>query len=102
METWYIKDIGDGMTASMPAEEIKRAFQRFFQAVGEPADMAVFTRLESEGRLHCEVMAYFSPAAKEVAEAFEARPCKKPERMGLDLLAGNVLSWSLLFPESTG
>ena len=44
----------------------------------EPSEMAVFTRPESEGRLHCEVVAYFSPAAGEVAKAFDAIPCGRP------------------------
>jgi hypothetical protein len=64
--------------------------------------MAVFTRHESEGRLHCEVMAYFSPSASEAAEAFDGQPCAKPARAGLGLLAGDEESWSLLFPESAG
>jgi len=59
--------------------------------------MAVFTRPESEGRLHCEIIAYFSPAAWEVAESFDAEPCEKPARPGLGLLAGREESWSVLF-----
>ncbi len=62
-------------------------------------DMAVFTRPESEGRLYCEVIAYFSPAAASVAKAFDAEPCLKPERTGLGLLAGDQNCWSVLFPE---
>ena len=100
MDTWYSKDLGDGIMASMPSEEIESAFLRFFTTVGKPLDMAVFTRLESEGRLHCEVVAYFSPAAKDIALAFDAEPCEKPSRAGLGLLAGDKLSWSKLFPES--
>jgi hypothetical protein len=61
--------------------------------------MAVFTRHESEGRLHCKVTAYFSPAAGEVARAFGAQPCAKPARAGLGLLAGDKLSWPVLFPD---
>ncbi|MDM7911752.1 MAG: hypothetical protein QUS09_01505, partial [Methanotrichaceae archaeon] len=64
-----------------------------------PPEMAVFTRPESEGRLHCKVMAYFSPAAADVAETFDAEPCVKPARAGLGLLAGDERSWSVLFPE---
>ena len=63
--------------------------------------MAVFTRPESEGRLHCEVIAYFSPAAHEVAEIVEAEPCAKPARAGLGLLAGDPSCWLLLFPDQT-
>jgi hypothetical protein len=100
MEPWYSKELGDGIMASMPSDEIEQTFQRLFDAAGKPLNMAVFTRLESEGRLHCEMTAYFSPAAKEVALAVEAQPCEKPTRAGLGLLAGDKLAWSVLFPES--
>ena len=97
--TWYSKELGDGVMATMPADEIKEAFQQLFLASGKPLDMAVYTRLESEGRLHCEMTAYFSPAAKDIALVFDAEPCEKPSRTGLGLLAGDILSWSQLFPE---
>ena len=98
MNTWYIKGLGDAITAATPSEEIRDAFLRSFQAAGKPLEMAIFTRLESEGRLHCELIAYFSPSAGEVADAFDALPCAQPVRSGLDLLAGDPRCWSLLFP----
>jgi hypothetical protein len=99
MNTWYTKELGDGITATMPSDEIREAFLRLFHTAGQPLDMAIFTRLESEGRLHCEVIAYLSPAAQEVARAFEAQPCERPTRAGLSLLAGDQHCWSVLFPE---
>ena len=99
METWYSKELGDAIMASMPSDEIEAAFQQLFVAAGKPLNMAVFTKQESEGRLHCEVTAYFSPAAVEVAMAFGAQPCEKPALTGLGLLAGDTLAWSVLFPE---
>ena len=99
MDTWYSKELGDGIMASMPSDEIESMFLRLFTTMGKPLDMAVFTRLESEGRLHCEVVAYFSPAAKEIALAFDAEPCEKPFQAGLGLLVGDKRSWSKLFPE---
>jgi hypothetical protein len=101
MTSWHTKELGDGIMADGPAEEIKAAFLRSFQAAGGPLEMAVFTRLESEGRLHCEVVAYFSPAAQEVAKAFEAEPCPRPAREGLGLLAGDAHCWPVLFPEAS-
>jgi len=71
-----------------------------FESAGKPVDMAVFTRYESEGRLHCEVTAYFSPAAAEVAKVFDAEPCEKPLRGELGLLAGDKQALSVLFPAS--
>jgi hypothetical protein len=100
MDSWHSKELGDGIMAAMPLDEIVKAFLQQFNEAGKPPNMAVFTRLESEGRLHCEVIAYFSPAALEVARAFEAQPCERPARAGLGLLAGEESSWSVLFPES--
>lgn len=96
---WYRLSLGDGMMAPMPSAEIEEKFQESFIAMDKPDDMAVFTRPESEGRLHCEVIAYFSPAAGDVAKAFDAEPCAKPVRAGLGLLAGSERSWSALFSE---
>ncbi|HET6597631.1 MAG TPA: hypothetical protein VFG81_18545 [Anaerolineales bacterium] len=100
MEVWYSTSLGDGMTSDVVAAEIEEAFALAFARAENPPAMAVFTRPESEGRLHCEVVAYFSPAAREVATAFDAEPCARPVRTGLILLAGEEHSWSVLFPES--
>jgi hypothetical protein len=100
MNNWYSLSLGDGIMAAMPSSEIEELFQQSFTAAGKPLEMAVFTRPESEGRLHCEVIAYFSPAAAEVAKAFDAQPCAKPARAGLSLLAGDERAWAVLFPES--
>lgn len=100
MENWYSLSLGDGIMAGTPTVEIEETFQQLFTAAGKPPEMAVFTRPESEGRLHCEVFAYFSPAAAAVAKAFDAEPCVKPVRAGLGLLAGDERSWAVLFPES--
>lgn len=86
--------------ASMPAAQIEEAFLKSFVAAGRPTEMAVFTRPESEGRLHCEVIAYFSPASREVAIVFDAKPCGRPARAGLGLMAGDERAWAVLFPES--
>ncbi len=102
MESWYSISLGDGIMAVTPSAEIEEAFLQAFTAAGSPPEMAVFTRPESEGRLHCEVIAYFSSAAAEVAKAFDAGPCEKPERAGLGLLAGDESSWSVLFPKRGG
>ena len=84
------------MWAPIVCVEIEDEFQPMFESAGKPVEMAVFTRRE-EGDLHCEVIVYFSPAAENVADAFEARPCGKPSREGLELLAGNENCWSVLF-----
>lgn len=97
---WYSLSLGDGIMAAEPSEEIRAAFSKIFEMADNPLDAAVFTRGESEGRLHCEVVAYFSPAVAELANAFEAEPCERPSRSGLGLLAGDEQCWKILFPES--
>ena len=101
MQPWHHLSLGDGIMAAGPANEIEERFQALFRAGGAPPEMAVFLRSESEGRLHCEVFAYFSPAAAELAAAFEASPCMKPARLGLSLLAGGEAAWSALFGDET-
>ena len=99
MNGWYSLSLGDGMMAGSPAADIEELFlKRFSEAAKSPA-MAVFTRPESEGRVYCEVIAYFSPAAADVARAFDAEPCEKPERTGLSLLTGDPDCWQVLFPD---
>ena len=97
--TWYSVSLGDGMWAPTLSAQIEEAFLRLFDEAGKPVNMAVFTRSESEGRLHCEVIAYISPATRKVAEAFGAEPCEKPSRNELGLLAGSPNSWAFFFPE---
>ena len=102
MNNWYSLRLGDGMVAAGPLIEIEEVFRKRFTAVGKPVEMAVFTRSEMEGRLHCEIVAYFSPAASEVANAFDAESCMRPAREGLDLLAGSPHCWAVLFPDGSG
>ena len=96
MEYWHSKSLGDGMWADIPSEEVKQLFQPLFESAGKPIEMAVFTRHE-EGSLHCEWIAYFSPAAGNVAKAVEASLCGKPIREGLNLLVGSDECWTILF-----
>ena len=102
MNTWFLKQLGDVMTASMAFAEIEEIFLPLFESARRPINMAVFTKYESEGRLHCEITAYFSPAASNAARLLGAEPCRKPSRVELGLLFGDKNSWSELFPESAG
>ncbi len=87
------------MWAQTACSEIAEKFHFIFMLAGKPGEMAVFVRRES-GDLHCEVTAYFSPAAENVAKAFDAHLCVMPKRDGLELLAGNGSCWFSLFPEN--
>lgn len=96
MSPWRSKSLGDGVWASVPSGEIELLIQPLFESAGKPVEMAVFTRHE-EGSLHCKWVAYFSPAAEEIAVAVGASPCGRPVKEGLYLLTGNEGCWAALF-----
>jgi hypothetical protein len=98
MSVWFTKDLGDAMLAGESLEHIKTLFLSAYEQSENAKEMALFFRHESEGRLHCEVKIYFSPASVLVAEAVDAIPCTKPSPEGLGLLAGSEASWSVFFP----
>lgn len=98
MTTWYSKDLGDGVEALGPTDEIEKAWMLTYIASGRPLDMAVFTKYPTETNI---VTAFFTPSAHTLAEMFGATPCEKPPRDGLRLLVGDERCWEHLFP-STG
>jgi len=51
--TWHALDLGDAMMASEPMEQIRQAFDEFVSQKGISPEDAIFTRNDSEGRLHC-------------------------------------------------
>jgi hypothetical protein len=99
MSPWFTKDLGDPLTAGEPLSRLEALFRAERQKAGDPAGMAIFVRQESEGRLHCEVRAYFSPASAAVARTVDADPCDRPSPEGLSLLAGTPDAWRALFPD---
>lgn len=102
MSAWLKKNLGDAMLARESLDKIGELFVSAYGQTGICKDAAVFIRHESEGRLHCEVIAYFSPGTVIVAREVEADPCGRPSRDGLSLLAGSADCWSALFPERDG
>lgn len=103
MQTWFSQSLGDGVLAFEPKEALREQFNRMFAQVGstaDAADAAVFTRHELEGRLQCEVIAYFSPATATLAQRLGAKPCDPPSTQELDLLAGDARCWASLFPDA--
>tara|TARA_R110002072_G_scaffold165194_2_gene318363 strand:+ start:2590 stop:2892 length:303 start_codon:yes stop_codon:yes gene_type:complete len=97
MSTWYSKDLGDGVEAYKPTDRIQEAFTPIFVALGQPKDMAVFSRYDLSKNM---VTAYFTPSACKLAEVFQASPCKKPELDRLGLLVGDQRAIGIHFPET--
>ena len=103
-ETWYSRALGDALYGAehLLEESLRPRFEEIVVRAGKSAGLAVFTRLESEGRLHCELVVYLSPAAGALAETFGALPCGKPAPAGLRLFAGDERAWSALFAIAGG
>lgn len=99
MSAWFYKNLGDAMLAFEALGHIEALFRSTYRTAELPKDVAVFVRHNSEGRLHCQVEVYFSPAAAFLANEMNADPCGKPSRGGLGLLVGSEDSWTALFPE---
>ena len=99
MNSWYSKNLGDAMMAFEQLDQIESRFRSLYGQHVSPSDVAVFTRHNSEGSLHCRVEVFFSPAAGELARQMDAQTCSKPVFDDLGLLAGAEESWSVLFPE---
>lgn len=87
------------MMAFEPLGHIEDLFRSAYRAAPHSKEVAVFIRHNSEGRLHCEVEVFFSPAAAFLAKALDAEPCARPAKNGLGLLIGAEDSWSALFPQ---
>jgi len=98
MNNWFLKNLGDPMLAYDQQHRIKELLLSACASTDNPNEMAAFIRHESEGRLHCEVMIYFSPMSIAVAKEVDAEPCEKPSPVGLSVFVGSEDSWQALFP----
>jgi hypothetical protein len=98
MNAWFTKNLGDAMLAGEALAQLEALFLSTYGKPGSSADVAIFMRHESEGRLHCEVKAYFPPGAAALAKAVDADLCARPSQEGLSLLVGTEDAWHALFP----
>lgn len=96
---WFTKNLGDAMLAGDALAQLEALFLSTYGESGHSDGIGVFIRHESEGRLHCEVRAYFSPDSVMLAKTLDADPCARPSRNGLSLLVGSEAAWKALFPE---
>ena len=99
MSTWFTSNLGDAMLAGDALARLEALFRSTYGGSGDDRKAAIFIRHESEGRLHCEVKAYFTPEAATAANAAAADPCARPSHHGLSLLAGSASAWQAYFPE---
>lgn len=102
MRNWLVKNLGDAMLAYEEQQQIEALLFSACVSAGKPDDMAAYLRHESEGRLHCELKIYISPALGAVVKLEGTQACKKPSHPDLGLLVGETGSWLALFSESDG
>lgn len=88
MLTWYRLDLGSADLAGAEADAVVAAVDAAWRAAGRPEAFAAYERHESEGRLHCHRVMYFTPRAASVARQLGARACPDPGPWDLSLLAG--------------
>lgn len=88
MQQWFRKSLGDALLADVAISEITTAFQQIYGDNSGTKQAAVYLRHESEGRLQCEAIAYFTPASQALAQQLGACPCAQPYLDDLGLLVG--------------
>jgi hypothetical protein len=74
MPTWFSKNLGDGVVAYVPTQEIMNAFTPLFSAAGLPMNMALFSGHDERRN----IIIYFSPSASKLADIYGAQPYEKP------------------------
>jgi hypothetical protein len=99
---WFTQNLGDAMLAGEALAQLEALFLSAYRKSDRSDKIAIFIRHETEGRLHCEVKAYFSSDAVVVARKVDADPCARPSQDGLSLLIGSEDSWLALFPGLDG
>lgn len=103
MKRWLLINLGDAMLAYDQQDRITHQLKDAFSAAGNPDDMAAFIRHEADGRLHCEVKIYLSPASSAIVKDLfktdvNVTECEQPSIDSLSLLAGTKNAQQLLFP----
>ena len=97
--SWYVLNLGDAMLALVQEDPVRQQLEMAYQNSGSADNFAAYSRHEADGRLHCEVKIYFSPAAAKTAKKLNARPCRAPSPIGLSLLAGSESALNNLVTE---
>lgn len=96
MNTWHMKELGNGVEANISTNQICDVFDVAFLASGTSIGMAIFSRYDLESHL---VTVYFTPEASGIAKTLDAIPCEKPIKNDLALLFGDQRATQLFFPE---
>lgn len=83
---WFSLSLGDGLCALPLLDDLLADFAARPAVDGQ----ALLLLRDTDGRLQCELTAYFTPAAASLARAWGARPCLRPSPDNLERLAGDA------------
>ena len=76
INSWHKKDIANTANSAPHSMEIMKAYMDYIVLHGDKTGAAIYSISDLESNT---VTMYFSPEASELAAAFEATPCEKPE-----------------------
>lgn len=84
---WRYLNCGDPTLCDAKVQELLQAYDNMNRSKQLPPGAAIFSRHESLGDLHCELVLYFNPEAEAVAKTVGATSCAKPLPQGLSRIA---------------
>lgn len=86
-QVWYQKNIGKTANSLPQSMEILKAFMNYAVVHGDQTGAAIYSISDLPSN---SVTIYFSPEASQLATAFEATPCDKPQASSrLSRIAGH-------------
>lgn len=86
METWFRLNLGDAMLVGQELSRIRSRFSGYLQTSPDKDNQQIYTRHESKGSLHCELILYLTPGCHGFARQINAAACRKPSPDGLSPL----------------
>ena len=70
MPAWFSKNLGDGVVAYVPTQDIMNAFTPLFAAAGLPVNTALFSGYDGQRN----IIIYFSPGVSKLVNIYGAQP----------------------------
>jgi hypothetical protein len=90
--TWHAINCGDPTLCDPVVQKVLQTYERVSSTDHLPPGAAIYSRHESRGDLHCELILYFTSEAAVVAQELGAIACNEPAPQGLSLLVNGTSS----------
>ncbi|MCB1688659.1 MAG: hypothetical protein KDI33_09250 [Halioglobus sp.] len=86
---WHYLNCGDPTLCDATVQSLLTTYNSMVRDEQLPPDAAIYSRHESRGDLHCELILYFNPDATAVARVAGAMACNEPLPDGLSPMIPN-------------